>query len=241
MISLERFTRCLAVAAIVAVVAQGCDKSPRIDDNSHPLLTDYSKRHPIVVVADSPTLELPLRGEHGAGEPPVHLDAMRFLLKYRQEGKGPLTVWLPSHPAEQRAVASRMRMLRNVAQQSGVPTSAIRVRERPTYMGQQHAMTLSYERIAAVGPACGDWSENIANNPDKLPYANYGCASQRNLAAMVARPTDFIFPAPEVARGGDRRAADYRTFTKSGASSGAPSSSATSAGMAPASMAPGAN
>ena len=46
----------------------------------------------------------------------------------------------------------------------------------------------------AVTEECGDWSENLAFNPDQRPYPNMGCAVQNNLAAMVANPEDFVKP-----------------------------------------------
>ncbi len=222
---------CAALAFVLAgMVAQGCDTSPRIADDDHPMLTDPRKRHPIVVVADTPTLDLALADDPYMARPPVHLQAMRFMTKYKQEGKGPITVWVQSSPGNQRLIAARLKMLRSVAHQAGLHPEALRVRERPRAAEYRGAMTLSYDRVAAVGPACGDWSENTANNPDKLPYANFGCASQRNLAAMAARPTDFVFPAPEVERGGEKRSSAYKSFTNSsagGAASGAPSAPAT--------------
>lgn len=209
------------------LVVQGCDSSPRIADDMHPLLTDPKKRHPITVVADTPTLDVPAWSAGARGETPLQLDVMRFMVRYRQEGRGPLNAWVSSNGEHDRAVAARLRMIRAAAREVGVEPGALRIRSRAAD-GQRH-VTLAYDRIAAEGPACGDWSENIANNRDKLPHANFGCASQRNLAAMAARPTDFIFSAPEVERGAERRSGDYRTFTRAGASSGGASPSTGSA------------
>jgi pilus assembly protein CpaD len=70
----------------------------------------------------------------------------------------------------------------------------------------QSAMTLSFDRVAALGPEhCHDWSDDMARRPEVGPWRNYGCAAQRNLAAMVADPTDLVAPRPEAPRGSERR------------------------------------
>jgi len=38
---------------------------------------------------------------------------------------------------------------------------------------------------------CGDWSENVADTETNLPMPNFGCATQHNLAAMIADPRDL--------------------------------------------------
>ena len=40
------------------------------------------------------------------------------------------------------------------------------------------------------------------------------CATQRNLAAMTSNPTDLMYPANEMPRGSDTRAADSKNFNK---------------------------
>ena len=63
----------------------------------------------------------------------------------------------------------------------------------------------SYLRYVAEAPACGDWSTNLAHEPMNLPYPNFGCATQRNLAVSVANPADLLGPRSETARSSERR------------------------------------
>ena len=64
---------------------------------------------------------------------------------------------------------------------------------------------LSYLQVVAVPPDCPDWSENIGRDPQNMPWPNKGCATQRNLAAMVANPEDLLHPRGETPRPGERR------------------------------------
>jgi pilus assembly protein CpaD len=59
--------------------------------------------------------------------------------------------------------------------------------------------------VVAVPPDCPDWSENIARDPQNMPFTNMGCATQRNLAVAVANPRDLIDPRGETPRASERR------------------------------------
>jgi pilus assembly protein CpaD len=47
-------------------------------------------------------------------------------------------------------------------------------------------------RASASVPGCPDWSSRYATNVNNSTSANYGCATNSNLAAMVADPNDLI-------------------------------------------------
>jgi pilus assembly protein CpaD len=62
---------------------------------------------------------------------------------------------------------------------------------------------LSYRKISAVAGPCGVWPEDLGlsiANPsyyENKPYYNFGCATQRNLAAMIDNPSDLEQPRSE--------------------------------------------
>jgi pilus assembly protein CpaD len=47
-------------------------------------------------------------------------------------------------------------------------------------------------RTKASVPGCPDWSANSDANPANGLSSNYGCATNSNLAAMIANPEDLI-------------------------------------------------
>ncbi len=47
-------------------------------------------------------------------------------------------------------------------------------------------------RMRAGVPGCPDWSRNASNEFDANTSSNYGCATNTNLAAMIARPGDLV-------------------------------------------------
>ena len=55
----------------------------------------------------------------------------------------------------------------------------------------------------ATAPACPDWSKPEADEPDNTTSSNLGCATEANLAAMIANPADLVKPkASTTADGG---------------------------------------
>ncbi|MBB5715935.1 CpaD family pilus assembly protein [Sphingomonas aerophila] len=47
-------------------------------------------------------------------------------------------------------------------------------------------------RMRAGVPGCPDWSRNSSRDFDQHTSSNFGCASNSNLAAMVASPNDLV-------------------------------------------------
>jgi pilus biogenesis lipoprotein CpaD len=57
----------------------------------------------------------------------------------------------------------------------------------------KHAKGKTY----AVTKECGNWPEDLTETTDNKPFANFGCAHQQNIAAMVSDPEDFVDPRDE--------------------------------------------
>ena len=193
---------------LIATALAGCDHA-RVSDELHPRLSDPTRRHPIVVVAETAKLDLAAVGVDKGTEARVFVETTRFVRNYRYEGRGPLQIVVPRGGG--RGIDARVQTVRQTAWRNGVPPERIRVVSRPSQHG---LVTVTYDRIAAVGPTCGDWSEDVTRNHQNLPFPNYGCATQRNLAAMAANPTDLMYPALEPPRGSDTRAADSKNFNQ---------------------------
>ena len=89
---------------------------------------------------------------------------------------------------------------------------ASRFREyRPDDPRQLATIKLNYPKITADAGPCGVWPEDLGPTfknriyQENKPYYNLGCAYQRNMAAMVANPSDLIQPRPEAPASATRR------------------------------------
>ena len=81
------------------------------------------------------------------------------------------------------------------------------------------ACAKAFATAATAGP-CGVWPDdlgpNIAN-PDyneNKQYYNFGCATQRNLAVMVANPSDLVQPRAETPAYTMRRTEGFDQYRK---------------------------
>jgi len=78
----------------------------------------------------------------------------------------------------------------------GVPRDRILIGSPDTLDADD--VRLSYIRYQAHAEACGDWSVNLASTSANHRSPNFGCATQHNLAAMVADPRDLLAPDSSV-------------------------------------------
>jgi pilus assembly protein CpaD len=116
-----------------------------------------------------------------------------FASAFVGSGNGSITVSAPN-PDAARHVSDRLAAL-------GVPRNRIMVGA----MSQGGSVELSYVGYGASSPACGNWPENIAWTLENTPTVNFGCATQRNLAAVIADPRDLVTPQPMTPPDTERR------------------------------------
>ena len=69
--------------------------------------------------------------------------------------------------------------------------------------------------MAAEAGPCGLWPQDLGptyrpSTIENRPYWNFGCATQRNLAAMVDNPADLVQPRGETPAYAARRATVHR-------------------------------
>ena len=61
--------------------------------------------------------------------------------------------------------------------------------------GDAAPIRLAYVTTKAMTSPCGEWPADLSDNTfGNRNWYNFGCASQNNLAAQVANPTDLIAP-----------------------------------------------
>lgn len=188
-------------AASLAITAGACDNARLFTEETRS--ADVKKLHPISAEVQTASLDV-ATARGGALGSDAFLDVTRFVREYRRDGRSMLDIEAP------RGAGRTVDSIRYIAERNGVPPSRMRhVQRRDGISG----VRLKYERIAAIAPECGDWSEDATSRPEFGPHKNFGCATQRNLANMVAHPTDLMFPQVEGPRQSDNRSKPYRDFS----------------------------
>lgn len=187
--------------------------------------TDADRLHPIGAEARREALDLPPGGGVGQAQSENYFVVTRFVRQYLRDGRGPLEIRVSGRDGER-----TRSFVGAILRENRIAPERVRFAERID--GKSGAL-LSFSRIAAVAPlSCDDWSEDITRRVEQGVYANFGCASQRNLANMVADPTDIVAPSVADAPTGDRAQATYRAYASPKAAGAAGSGSASQAGGA---------
>jgi pilus assembly protein CpaD len=182
---------------------------------------DYKLRHPIAVTEANQSIVVFVGHARGGLSAPQRTDIAGLAQSWVREGTGAIVADVPADPVYGRAAAASYREIRSILMARGVPSNAIT--ERPyqaEYAGTLPTIKLSYPRIKAVAGPCGLWPEDLGPNIDNSgynenrPYHNFGCATQRNLAAMIDNPADLEQPRPETPAYTPRRSAAFEKYRK---------------------------
>jgi pilus assembly protein CpaD len=157
-----------------------------------------AEEHPISVDSQVVTLTIPL----GANGELSSLDRARlraFGEAYLNSGYGPLTIMGPSGSSNDRNGQEQSAAARNYLNEIGVDWSQMNGAAYRAGDDRSGELVLSYTHYVATPSACGVWKGMMKRDYANLRSPNYGCATQNNLAAMIADPHDLVAPADETA------------------------------------------
>jgi pilus assembly protein CpaD len=186
------------LAALLSLAATACATSPPPQKADGRPAATYADQHRIKVSQIGARLEVPIAD--GALTPAALKAIDDFAADYRVVGHGPLTIAAPAGLDPQLAEA-----VRDAVAETGILFEAVAL---TTYTGQapNAPLVLSFMRYEAQAPDCPSVSEqNLALSGDNRPMRSFGCATQANLAAMVADPADLAMPRTADASDATRR------------------------------------
>jgi pilus assembly protein CpaD len=208
MIAGRRFNAAIAIRAAVAagcvMLLCGCNTDQNVAGGPD-VSNDYRLRHPITLQEADHTLELFIGSNRGELNPTQRAQVLSFALGWKREATGGIVVERPLGSSNEHASADAMREILSILAASGMPPQGVVVRTYPVSGPNLATVRISYPRIAAQAGPCGLWPQDVGpslNNRDytqNREFWNMGCASQRNLAAMVDHPADLVQPRGESA------------------------------------------
>ncbi len=157
--------------------------------------TSYQERHPISVDAQTASLKIDYTNQDWALSNVDRSRLRAFTSAYLAKGYGPITVSMPSGSEETRAGVRMAADVRNALHDNGIGWSNIHGATVRTGGGDGKAFVLvSFTEYVASSSPCGAWQVDYSKSFSNLAPPNFGCATQHNLAAMVADPHDLIGP-----------------------------------------------
>jgi pilus assembly protein CpaD len=201
-----RLKLALPVAAALALGACSAPHGPDPYENVYVSQVHW-ERYPIEVGKGTMKMNVPTTSARLS--PDQEDTIVRFAQQARRTEASQVVVSQPANATHAGPVAAKVAQL--LASEGLPPRSIVSA----TYNGGRTApVVVSFARHFASSPECGDWSQSITETGHNEPYANFGCAQQHNIAALVANPQDLNVPRTSTPPDAMRRSkviADYRT------------------------------
>jgi pilus assembly protein CpaD len=183
--------------------------------------SDYRLRHPIAVQEADRSIVVFVGHARGGLSASQRADVIGLAQTWLQEGTGAINADVPVDTPNARAAADSFREIQALLASAGVPPGGIVARRyRPDDIRTLATIRLSYPKISAVAGPCGLWPEDLGPSVknksyfENKPYYNFGCAYQRNMAAMVDNPSDLVQPASETPAYTVRRTTAFEKYRK---------------------------
>jgi pilus assembly protein CpaD len=201
---------CLAAVAALAGLLGGCNTTTRAVEA---VPDDYRLRHPITVQEGARTVEIFAGTSRGSLTPAQRADVLAFAHVWKREATGGVVIDVPSGTPNERAASDVVHEIESILTAAGVPSQGIAVRPyRPLDPVKFATIRLTYPRVTADAGPCGLWPHDLGpadvkEYSENRQYWNFGCAAQRNLAAMVDNPADLVQPRGETPAYTARRSA----------------------------------
>jgi pilus assembly protein CpaD len=213
----------LRAAAIggLAVLLAGCYQAK---ETKALYPNDYRVRHPITLRDGQQSVEVFLSRNRGGLNPEQRADVMSFAGQWKRQATSGILIEVPRGAATKRAATDSLREIHSILNAHGVPRSGVLVRSYAS--ANPPTIKLSYERLMAHAGPCGQWPHDLAPTSgdqvyqQNLEFWNMGCASQRNLAAMIDNPADLVQPRGETPVYQARRSVTMEKWRKGESPSG---------------------
>ena len=182
---------------------------------------DYRLRHPIAIQEADRSVVIFVGHARGGLSAEQRADVMGLAQTWLHEGTGAIVADVPVGTPNARAAADAFREVQALLAAAGVPPRGIVVRHyHPEDPRQLATIRLNYPKISAVAGPCGLWPEDLGPSIknksyfENKPYYNFGCAYQRNMAAMIDNPSDLVQPRPETPAYTTRRTEGFEKYRK---------------------------
>lgn len=182
---------------------------------------DYRQRHPIVAQEADHTIDVFVGSRRGGLTASQRTDVAAYAQTWLNEGTGPIVIDLPVETPNARAAQQSLHDIQAIFASSGVPARGVSVRRfTPADPREFATIKLIYPKVRADAGPCGLWPEDLGPSAkskiyrENRPYWNFGCAYQRNMAAMVANPADLVQPRPESPVYTNRRSTVFGKYAK---------------------------
>ena len=156
---------------------------------------DYRTNHPIVLSERDEMLDVPVASSDTHISVAQRSSIQGFVAQYASSGSGFVQILLPTGSVNAAAAQRVHSDIAAALRKGGVPPKYIVTATYDAQSAESSApVRITYRAMSAATEPCGKWGEDLGDTSENKNYGNFGCASQNNLAAMVANPADLLGP-----------------------------------------------
>jgi pilus assembly protein CpaD len=216
-------SRSVRLAGLVIGLATALSACTHTDDHvaTASIPEDYRLRHPIAVEEANQSMVVFVGRGRGGLTASQRAEVMGLGASWMHEGTGAITADVPVNTPNARAATDSLHEIQSLLAAAGVPPHGLVVHnyhpDDPKFMPP---IRLTYPRLKAVAGPCGLWPEDIGPSIknkgyyDNRSYYNFGCAYQRDMAAMIEDPADLEQPRSETPPYTIRRSEAFEKYRK---------------------------
>jgi pilus assembly protein CpaD len=212
----------LGAALIGAAAAlSACTHASEDTFTTGSISNDYRQRHPIVIQEANETTEIFVGTARGGLTSAQRTDIAGLAQSWLREGTGVIVIDVPVNTPNAKVATDSLREIQSILTAGGVPPRGINTRNyRPSDPRLFATIRVNYPRIRADAGPCGLWPEDIGPSIknkgylENRPFHNFGCSTQRNLAAMIDNPADLVQPRAETPPNATRRTEAFEKYRK---------------------------
>ena len=206
----------IAAFAIVALAA-GCANPTKDQMSVGAVPDDYRARHPIVVSESEVVEDIPISANMRQLSFRDQNVVKNFASRFRRSGGRSMQILVPSQSVNEVAAGRISTQIVETLVEEDVVLGQISV---TNYLANNHSnsapIRISFLALAANVGKCGKWQENVIATSENRQYGNFGCATQNNLAKIIANPADLIGPRGESSIDASRRDVVITDWRQSG-------------------------
>jgi pilus assembly protein CpaD len=200
---------------LCAVLLPACEEHRRTEDAAVAVgLGNPEQRHPINFTARKASLDVEVPVGAEGLSPNQHVDVYRFLDRYKREANSRLVIAVPTAPRHPASMARSLQDIQRQMVEAGVDYRLVAGGAKQG-TATVPSIRLAYQYPVAVPPVCDKWGENVGRNEARVPYPNFGCATQHNLAVMIDNSRDLKRSQDEDPRSSERRGATWSGYVSS--------------------------
>ncbi|MFZ1815556.1 MAG: CpaD family pilus assembly protein [Rhizobiaceae bacterium] len=213
-----------AVLLAATAIVSGCASYSRDHVVVGSVPDDYRTRHPIIVSQSETTEDMIVSATARTLSMRDHDVVSNFASRFKRSGAAAMAILVPTGSRNEAAARRIADQIIPVLHERGISSNQILVQHyQASGHGDSATLRLVFSDMrAGLDHQCGQWNEDVVDTSENRNYETFGCATQQNLAAMIANPADLLGPRGESDIDSTRRTKVIEDWRENGSGTLAP-------------------